>query len=104
MEFAKGKKINGQETYLSRKFSFELSFIEAASTIERGCTLTGSSTFGELNINDDSNGSGSVLLEEERRYEDPPRRDCKFPSRSSFLNMENVELDPTLRNLLLRCT
>ena len=38
---------------------------------------------GELNIKDDSNGSESKLVEEVKR-EDPPRRDCKFASRSSF--------------------
>ena len=38
---------------------------------------------GELNIKDDSNGSESKLVEEVKRV-DPPRRDCKFASRSSF--------------------
>lgn len=70
--------------------------------IESGCAQRRSSTLGELNINDDNNGSGSVLEEETKQ--DPPRRDCRFPSRSSFLNREKVELGPPLRNLLLRCT
>jgi|APAra0007618257_1042622.scaffolds.fasta_scaffold06672_4 hypothetical protein len=40
-------------------------------------------TEGELNIKDDSNGSESILVEEVK-LEDPPRRDCRFASRSSF--------------------
>jgi len=51
----------------------------------------------------ESNGSGSVL-EDETKHEDPPRRDCKLPSRSSFLSIENAELAPPFRSLLLRCT
>ena len=35
---------------------------------------------------------------------DPPKRDCKLPSLNSFLNIDNVELEPPLRNLLLRWT
>ena len=51
----------------------------------------------------ESNGSGSVF-KDETKHEDPPRRDCKLPSRSSFLNIENAELAPPFRSLLLRCT
>lgn len=39
---------------------------------------------GELNIKDDSSGSESILVEEVKLEEDPPRSDCKFASRSSF--------------------
>lgn len=49
----------------------------------------------------ESNGSGSVL-EEDTKHDDPLIRDCKLPSRSSFLNIENAELAPPFRNLLLR--
>lgn len=41
-------------------------------------------------INDDNNGSGAAL-DEESIQEDPPKRDCKLPSRSSFLNKDRVE-------------
>lgn len=90
-----------QLTYLSWKFSLELSFTKVGSIIESGCTLRGSSTLGELNINDDNNGSASVLGEE-TKHEEPPRRDCRFPSRNSFLSKENVEFGPPLRSLRLR--
>lgn len=40
---------------------------------------------GELNMKDESKGSES-MLDEGMRGEDPPR-DCKFASRSSFLNV-----------------
>lgn len=89
--------------YLSRNSSLVLPFTEPASAEETGCMFRGSSREGGLSINDESNGSGS-MLEEETKHEDPPRSDCKLPSRSSFLNSENAELDPPLRNLLFRCT
>ena len=41
-------------------------------------------------INDDNNGSGAALDEETTQVDDP-NRDCRFPSRSSFLNKERVE-------------
>jgi len=40
-------------------------------------------------INDDNRGSAA--LDEDTIHEDPPKRDCKFPSRSSFLNNDSVE-------------
>ncbi|KAF7817956.1 PHD and RING finger domain-containing protein 1 [Senna tora] len=49
--------------------------------------LTSSSAIG--NINDDNKGSGAAL-DKEARHEDPPKRDCKFPSCSSFLNKDSV--------------
>lgn len=84
-------------SYLSEDSSFVLSFMNGASTKGRGCSLTCSS--GALYIKEDNKGSGSVF--EENGNEDPPRRACRLPSRSSFLNIENVELVP-LRNFLLR--
>jgi len=45
------------------------------------------------NMKGESNGSGSVL-KDETKHEDPPRRDCKLPSRSSFLSIENAKLAP----------
>jgi hypothetical protein len=47
------------------------------------------------NMKGESNGSGSVL-EDETKHEDPPRRDCKLPSRNSFLSIENAKLAPPL--------
>lgn len=41
-------------------------------------------------MKDDNNGSGATL-DEETIQEEPPKRDCKFPSRSSFLNKDSVE-------------
>lgn len=41
-------------------------------------------------MNDDSSGSGAAL-DEDTIHGDPPKRDCKFPSLSSFLNKESVE-------------
>lgn len=63
----------------------------------------GLSFAGGLYINEDNNGSASVLAED-TKHEDPWRRECKFPSRNSFLKKESVELDPPLRKRLLRCT
>lgn len=84
--------------------SFELSSTNVGTTIQTDCVLTDSSALlGELNINDDNNGSGSAL-QGATKHEDPPRRDCKVPSLNSLLNKENVELDVPLRNLLLCCT
>jgi hypothetical protein len=80
-----------------------LPFTELPSTEERGFAFSGSSKLGGLNMKGESNGSGSVL-EDETKHEDPPRRDCKLPSRSSFLSIENAELAPPFRSLLLRCT
>lgn len=52
-------------------------------------------------MKEDNSESGSTI---EDIYEDPPKRDCRFPSRNSLLNIVCVELDPPLRILLLRCT
>ncbi|RDY11226.1 hypothetical protein CR513_04141, partial [Mucuna pruriens] len=75
---------------------------QASSMEGQGSTLTDSSATTGLNINEDNRGSGSEL--EEAEYEEPPRRDCKAPSRNSFLNIENVEPKPPFLTLLLRCT
>lgn len=85
---------------LSETCSFVLFLTEAVSAEECSCKLPKSSAIGK--INDDNNGSGAALVEEAIR-EDPPKRDCKFPSLSSFLNKERVEWDPPLRDFLLRC-
>nr|AFK43424.1 unknown [Lotus japonicus] len=68
----------------------------------QGRALRDSSASTGLKINDDKSGSGSEL--EEAMYEDPPRRDCRAPSRNSFLNIDNVEPGPPFLTLLLRCT
>ena len=70
--------------------------------MEGGVALTDSSATTGLNINDDNRGSGSEF--EEAKYEEPPRRECKAPSRNSFLNIDIVEPEPTFLTLLLRCT
>jgi hypothetical protein len=41
-------------------------------------------------MNEDNNGSGAEL-DEETIQEEPPKRDCRFPSLNSFLNKERVE-------------
>lgn len=64
--------------------------------------LKDSSEPSGLNIKDDNRGSGSEL--EEARNEEPPRSDCKAPSRNSLLNIESVEQEPPFLTLLLRCT
>ena len=66
---------------------------------EQGCALNGSSATTGVRINDNSKGSGSQF--EEAIYEEPPKLDCKVPSRNSFLN---IEFEPPFLNLLLRCT
>lgn len=53
-------------------------------------------------MKEDNNGSGSVLTDDGTENDEPPKRECRFPSRNSFFNIERVELDPPLRNLLLR--
>lgn len=50
--------------------------------------LLKSSVIGK--INDDNKGSGAALVEETMQDE-PPKRDCKAPSRSSLLKRESVE-------------
>lgn len=85
--------------YLSETFSFVLSLTETVSDAECGFILSKSSAIG--NINDDNNGSGAAFVEVAIQ-EDPPKRDCRFPSRSSLLNKESVERDPPLRDFLLR--
>ena len=47
-----------------------------------------SSAMGKMN--EDNNGSGAEL-DEETIQEEPPKRDCRFPSLNSFLNKERVE-------------
>lgn len=66
-----------------------------------GSTFPSSSAVDELYMKEDNKGSGSGL-DEETGKEDPPKRDCLFPSRNSFLNMLNIEFGMPLRNLLLR--
>lgn len=94
----KGKAGKNAVPYLSETFSFVLFLTETVSDAECGIIL--SSAIG--NINDDNNGSGAALVEVTIQ-EDPPKRDCRFPSRSSLLNKESVERDPPLRDFLLRC-
>lgn len=61
---------------------------ELVSDKKEGWELVKSSTMGKMN--EDNNGSGAAL-DEETIQDEPPRRDCRFPSRSSFLNKERVE-------------
>lgn len=77
-----------------------LFLVEGDSAEEWDGALPKSSAIGK--INEDNNGSGATLVEE-TTYEDPPKRDCRFPSRSSLLNKVSVECDPPLRDFLLRC-
>lgn len=86
------------------RFNVDVSFEEGSLA-----AVVGSSSTCGLNMNEESHGSGSVLDEDtkhEEGEEEPPRKDCKFPSFNSFLKADNeVELDPPpLRSLLLRCT
>jgi len=67
-----------------------------------GVALEDSSATSGLNIKDDNRGSGSELGEV--MNEEPPRSDCKAPSRNSLLNIEIVEPEPAFLTLLLRCT
>lgn len=94
-----------QCSYLSAELTVESFATAPISSEEWGWTAIGSSlTTGDvLHINEDNNESASVLVDE-TKFEEPPRSDCRFPSRNSLLNIESVELDPPLRYRLLRCT
>lgn len=91
------------ELYLSDKFSMEISGVAQASDEEMGWSLDVSSVTGGLYMNEVKSGSGSVW-EEGNKNEDPPRWDCRVPSLSSLLKLENEKLEDPLRNLLLRWT
>lgn len=69
--------------YLLRDSLYETFVAEFPSVAGVADLFADSLAEGELNIKDDSNGSESILVEEVK-LEDPPRRDCKFASRSSF--------------------
>lgn len=79
---------NAATTYPCDAISSELFLAELVSVEVGGWALTKSSAIGK--IKDDNNGSAATL-EEETIQEEPPKSDCKFPSRSSFLNKDSVE-------------
>ena len=91
---------NNRKTYRSETFPTELFLATLVSDKKEGWELVKSSAMGKMN--EDNNGSGAEL-DEETIQEEPPKRDCRFPSLNSFLNKERVEWGPPLRDFLLRC-
>lgn len=81
------KQIGKSFTYRSDTFSAELFLVNLVSVETGGWTLTKSSAMGKMN--DDNNGSAATF-DEDTIQDEPPKRDCKFPSRSSFLNKDSV--------------
>ena len=82
--FKRNRKL--KEKYLVDTVSSEHFLDDLVSVCKWGWELACS--FAKGNINDDNSGSA---LDEDTIHEDPPKRDCKFPSRSSFLNKDSVE-------------
>ena len=97
-----GNKYSTKDSYHSRLLSATGCGSKVSFSGGGGASFPTSSAEDELYINDDRRGSVSGL-DDESMKEDPPKRDCRFPSRSSFLSILNIEFGMPLRNLLLRC-
>lgn len=87
-ELSKAQQRKNRKTYRSETFPSELFLAKLVSDKKEGWELVKSSVMGKMN--EDNNGSGAAL-DELTIKEEPPKRDCRFPSLNSFLNKERVE-------------
>lgn len=89
--------------YLSTTFSSEHSLVRLSSSKESGCESLDESAVGKVQMKDDNNGSGDVVVAA-MVQEEPSKWSCKYPSPTSF-NNESIEWYPEepLCNFLRSC-